>query len=240
MSGVGGAVDEPQLYVDPPNGPVRAVALVLHGGRSRSVETVPDRSLAVLRMVPFARALRRATAGRDLAVARLIFRVRGWNGERRSPVADARWALDELTRRFPGQPIGLVGHSMGGRTALYAADHGGVRSVVLLAPWIEPGDPFRPLAGRRVLIVHGSADRTTDPRNSAALADRARSVADQVTFVDMSREGHAMLRRARQWHDLAAGFTVGALLEGAPEGSGRRPWTKVVRQALAGATLLQG
>ena len=89
-------------------------------------------------------------AGRDgLAVARLRYRVRGWNGADAAPVADAHWALDQLTARFPGVPIALVGHSMGGRAALYAAGHPAVRAVVGLAPWIEPGDTERTIDGLR-------------------------------------------------------------------------------------------
>jgi dienelactone hydrolase len=235
---------EPSLHVEQPDGPVRGIALVLHGGRARSHQSVPPLSLAVLRMAPFAGALERAGGPGGLAVARLRFRVRGWNGDERSPVPDARWALDQLSERYPDVPIGLVGHSMGGRTALYVADHDSVVSAVLLAPWIEPGDPEAPLTGRRVLIVHGTLDRMTDPRASAALAQRARPLAAQLTYVQVKGDRHAMLRRAALWHRLTAGFTVGAVLNPAldestePAGTNVVTEQNVVTEALAGAPSL--
>ena len=104
--------------------------------------------LAVLRMRPFVASLRRH-GGRDgLVVAQLRYRVRGWNGADRSPVADAAWALDRLIATASRTcPSALVGHSMGGRTAMYVAGHESVRAVVGLAPWIEAGDPVDRLAG---------------------------------------------------------------------------------------------
>src|SRR6201999_3081874 len=114
---------------------VTAVALVLHGGRSNSTEPVPRTASAALRMIPFARSLSRAGASDGLAVARLRYRQRGWNGSAQPPVQDASWALARLRERFPDRPIALIGHSMGGRTAMYVADDPAVRCVVGLAPW---------------------------------------------------------------------------------------------------------
>src|ERR1700759_4470304 len=87
-----------------------AVVLVLHGGRDHSGDPVRPNQLAVLRMLPFGHAIVRAGGGR-LAVHRLLYAVRGWNEPTRSPMRDARWALRQLTDRYPGRPIGLVGHS---------------------------------------------------------------------------------------------------------------------------------
>lgn len=224
---------EPTLLVDDAAGPVRGVALVLHGGRSRSHLPVTGVQLAVLRMRPFVTALRRhGRAG--LVVAQVRYRVRGWNGAERSPVPDTLWALDRLANRFPDVPVALVGHSMGGRAALYAAGHDAVRSVVGLAPWIEPGDPVDPVAGRRVLIVHGDADRMTDPRASASFARHAVPIAESVTFVSVAGERHAMLRRAGLWHDLAAGFVAATVLGLSPEQSGKGDTAKVLAGALSG------
>jgi pimeloyl-ACP methyl ester carboxylesterase len=224
---------EPKLLVDSAAGPVRGVALVLHGGRSRSHMPVNAAQLAVLRMRPFVTTLRRNRRS-GLVVAQVRYRVRGWNGAERSPVPDTLWALDQLATRFPDVPIALVGHSMGGRAALYAAGHEAVRSVVGLAPWIEPGDPVEPLAGRRVLIVHGDADRMTDPRASASFARRAERIAESVTFVSVAGERHAMLRRAGLWHDVAAGFVAATVLGHSPRGSGKGDTAKVLAGALAG------
>jgi dienelactone hydrolase len=229
---------EPALAVRVPRGPVRAVALVLHGGRAQGTGPVRASQLAVLRMVPFAIALRRAGAVDGLAVARLRYVQRGWNGAARAPVADARWALAELERRFPGTPVALVGHSMGGRAALYVADHPTVRAVVALAPWIENGDPVTQLAGRRVLIAHGTRDRMTSPPASAGYARNAARVAASVSFVSVQDERHAMLRRARVWRELTTGFVLGVLWARQPAGTGQPRTTNVLAQALAGRASL--
>jgi dienelactone hydrolase len=90
--------------------------------------------------VPIARRIARGGHGR-FAVIRLRYAVHGWNGELQSPLADANWALDQLTEQFGSLPIGLVGHSLGGRTALRLAGHPEVQSVVALAPWLPEDEP---------------------------------------------------------------------------------------------------
>jgi pimeloyl-ACP methyl ester carboxylesterase len=225
---------QPDLTVDTPRAPVRGVALVLHGGRSTSVEPTRSRQLSVLRMIPFANALKRAGAKDGLAVARLRFAVRGWNGAERSPVADARWALGQLAERFPDTPVVLVGHSMGGRTALYVTGYPTVTGTVALAPWLERGDPVEQLAGRRLLIAHGTRDRMTSAPGSAAYARMARAAGAVVTYVGVEDDSHAMLRRASTWHQLTAGWTVGVLF-GRPPGAAGSTTANVLAEALAGA-----
>jgi pimeloyl-ACP methyl ester carboxylesterase len=226
------------LEVDSVPDDVRAVALVLHGGRSRSVAPVRPNQLAVLRMRPFAASLASTGSAHGLAVARLRFRVRGWNGAEASPVADATWALDQLAERFGEVPVALVGHSMGGRTALYSAGHRTVRTVVGLAPWIEPGDPSDQLAGRRVLIVHGDADRMTSAPESARYAQDAARVAESVGYVSVRGGKHAMLGRARLWHDLATGFVLAATCDVPADGTVGANSANLVMDALAGHTSL--
>jgi alpha-beta hydrolase superfamily lysophospholipase len=213
---------------------VRGVALVLHGGRAVSELPVRANHLAVLRMVPFARALRAAGSEHGLAVARLRFAVRGWNGDVQAPVADARWALEHLAARFPGAPVAIVGHSMGGRTALHAADHSNVQAVVGVAPWIEPGDPVEQLTGRRVLLAHGSRDRVTSAAASAGYVQRAAAVAASAAYVSVSGDRHAMLRRATVWHELTAGFVIGVLFGRAVGRTTRDDTANVLVRALAG------
>ena len=99
---------------------------------------------------------------------------------------------------------------MGARAAMRVAGHPDVAAVAGLAPWLPPGEPVGQLAGRRVLLVHGSADRITRPEDTWAYAERARSVAD-VTAVEIRNGDHAMLRRARVWHSVAAEFARSVL-----------------------------
>jgi dienelactone hydrolase len=229
---------EPFLGVAEPDGPVRAVALVLHGGRAKSTAPVRARQLAVIRMRPFVSSLH--TAGRDagLAVARLRYLARGWNGAAQAPVHDVRWALGRLADRFPHVPIALVGHSMGGRAALYAAGHHAVRAVVGLAPWLEPGDPDGQLTDRDVLLAHGDRDRTTSAKRSAAYAAAAAPHTALMTHVGVHGEGHAMLHRARLWHELTTGYVLAVLCGRSPTETVGEPAANLVTQALAGAGTL--
>ena len=100
---------------------------------------------------------------------------------------------------------------MGGRTALRVADHAAVSAVCALEPWTLDDEPVRQLAGRSVLIAHGDREHTTDPRLSYQFAVRAKQVTSRVCRFDVLGDGHAMLRRAYDWSELAARF-VGAEL----------------------------
>jgi pimeloyl-ACP methyl ester carboxylesterase len=188
-----------------------AVVLLLHGGTTDSLAPVRAFDSGVLRMVPFGRSVVRAGRGR-IMLASLRYAVRGWNGDQESPIPDARWALDRIAERFVDLPVGLVGHSLGGRVALRVADHGGVRSVAALAPWLPPGESIPALDGRAVLLAHGTADRRTDPGETFDLAERLAAQGVDVELVKFPGSGHAMLFPARPWHDLVAGFMVRTLL----------------------------
>jgi len=231
------------LAVAPPPGDVRAIALVLHGGRAKSSAPVRERQLTVVRMKPFVTTLVRDGALHGLAVARLRYAVRGWNGDKQSPLHDVRHALDQLTARFPERPIALVGHSMGGRAALHEAGHSNVDAIVALAPWIERGDPIDGLRGRRVLIAHGTRDRTTSPKASAALARHLQGIAASASFVAVHREGHGLIRRARLWHELTSAYVLATVCDVAPGESVGTDATNVVRnavqKALAGEPVLE-
>ena len=191
-------------------GPVLGAALVLHGGRVASREPVTGRQLAVLRVALLAAELHRRVADHGIAVWNLRFGVRGWNGAEASPVADALWALEQI-KLHSGVSVVVVGHSMGGRTALRVAGHESVRGVVALAPWLPEGEPVAELRGRSLVIGHGSADRITDPRASARYAERARAVAKSVSFLEIPGAGHALLKHRRQWNRLTASGVVDVL-----------------------------
>lgn len=190
---------------------VSAVAIVLHGGQQTSRRAAHRARGTYLRMLPFVTDLRDAGRQHDLAVWLLRYRYRGWNAPAKDPVKDAEWAIEQARQRHPGAPIVLVGHSMGGRAALRAARHPSVVAVCALAPWIEDGEPVEHLAGRSVLIAHGSRDRVTDPRKSYRFALETKGITDQVCRFDIVNDGHAMLRRSTEWHELTTRFVLGAL-----------------------------
>jgi pimeloyl-ACP methyl ester carboxylesterase len=157
-------------------------------------------------MVPFARELHREGARSGVAVWSLRYRVRGWNGAEASPVADARWALAEVRSRHGDVPVVLVGHSMGGRTALRVGDDPSVVGIVALAPWLPPDEPRVPLTGRRLLVVHGTLDRWTDPLASHAYVEQAAGQGVDAVWVPIEGQGHFMLRTRDRWRSLTSTF----------------------------------
>ena len=225
---------EPALAVTLPAGEVRAIALVLHGGRVRGHGRVRPTQMAPLRMAPFAASLIRGGRSHGLAVARLRYLVRGWNGAARSPVADVEWALARLAARFGAAPIALIGHSMGGRAAIYAAAHPSVDGIVGLAPWIEKSDPYDQVAGRHVLVVHGDRDRITNPQESAAWTQRAARVAASASYVGIRDGRHALLQRPGLWHSLTTAYVLAVLCNVPPAETDSSAAANVVAQVLAG------
>jgi alpha-beta hydrolase superfamily lysophospholipase len=186
-----------------------AVVLVLHGGASRPGRSeVHPAQLSVLRMVPIARRIARAGRGR-VAVLRLLNSHRGWDTTS-TPVADVAWALAQVRERYGDLPVGLVGHSLGGRAALLAGGQDGVRAVVALNPWVYPTD-HADLSGRRVLIVHGTDDRVADPQRAQVVADALAATTD-VEFLPIAGGKHAMLSRGGQFERAATDFVLAALL----------------------------
>lgn len=204
----GAIAHAPEVMVRTGTAPVQGVALVLHGGRANSFEPVRSRHLSPARMVPFGRLLHSWGSAAGLETWSLRNRVRGWNGEHMSPLHDARWALEQIRERRPGLPVYLLGHSMGGLTALCAADDPQVRAVIALAPWVDSTTPTQQLAGRRVLMVHGDADRWTSPRQSLRYAQRIQHVADDVRYVTLTGAGHFMLTKVPVWHELSASYLL--------------------------------
>lgn len=183
----------------------RAITLVLHGGAQHGTNPLDGRSLSWRRARALARHLAGVTTADGIGVVVLRYRVRGWNaGHARlpSPVADARWALDEIARAHD-LPVAVVGHSMGARTGVAVADHPSVRGVVALAPWLPPDDPVAPLSGKKLRAAHGSLDRITSARATRAYVARAAAVAD-AEFTDMGAVGHYLLRRVPLWNAYAA------------------------------------
>jgi dienelactone hydrolase len=214
---------EPAVSVWRARGRTEAVVLVLHGGAERGTGGVPPWKPAYLRMVPIARALHRAGRGDGVEVRLLRNRRYGWNAPAMDPLDDARWALERIRADHPGLPVVLVGHSMGARVALRVADDPAVRGVCALAPWTPRGEPVDAVAGRSVLIVHGTRDRMTSPAESHAFAERAEGVAARVARFEIANEGHAMLRRSSVWTRLTIAFTL-EVLAGDPADELRGAW----------------
>ena len=201
------------------------VVILLHGGASRRGDMmVSPTQLSVLRMVPIAERVKHV--GRDrLAVFRLLNSVRGWDSSH-TPVSDVRWALGEIADRLGSElPTCLIGHSLGGRAALLAGDAAPVTSVVALAPWVYPTDAHGGLAGRKVLVVHGTNDRIARPDRSEAVTKGLSDLAE-VSYVRVTGGKHAMLKRHRVFDGLAADFAAATLLGGTKD--------PTVARALAG------
>jgi pimeloyl-ACP methyl ester carboxylesterase len=185
--------------------PLNGVALILPGGKVRSHARSRPWHLSVVRMRPFGRSIHREIPSAE--VWDLRYRFRGWNGSETSPVADAQWALDQVRERYGEVPVVLIGHSMGGRTALRLCGDPSVVGVVALAPWLPPGEPLPPAGSGQLLIAHGNRDRWTDPAASLQYALAATETAKSVRYVEVAGETHAMLKRPRLWHDLATEAT---------------------------------
>jgi pimeloyl-ACP methyl ester carboxylesterase len=194
-----------------PSAAPRGIVLMLHGGASRGVDPVGPRSASFWRTSAMRNAIEKKVLDQGLSLWLLRFGVRGWNaglGAEPSPVPDARWALDQAAGEHPDVPVVLLGHSMGGRTAMRVAGHDSVVGVVALAPWLERSDPVRTLAGRHLIAGHGSRDRITSARATRAYVEQARQVAASARFVDMGRLGHYMLHKPRQWNRFALESTL--------------------------------
>lgn len=196
--------------ITPPT-PPRGVALVLHGGAVHSHRPVTHRSASWQRAHSLQRDIAPALSEHGIAVWLLRFASRGWNDPAApSPLPDARWALDRVHDEV-GVPVALVGHSMGARAAVHVADHASVRGVVALAPWLPAGEPIRALAGRQLVVGHGSRDRITSFALSRRYVERSRAVTTAASFHTMGPLGHYMLRDRGAWNAFATSAVLGVL-----------------------------
>ncbi|MEU5277417.1 alpha/beta hydrolase [Streptomyces asoensis] len=195
---------------------VSGVVLLLPGG-----EEVSGRRPSAVWTDGSVRGLGRrlARAGREegLALHTVRYRYRGWNGSEAHLAADAVWAADEAVRRYGDVPVCLAGVDMGARAALRAAGHEAVNSVLAIAPWLPEEDmaaapePVKQLAGRRVLIVHGTKDERCDPELSFRLASRAKKANRDVCRFEVHSDGHGLHQYRGEVLALAEDFVMGAL-----------------------------
>ena len=190
-----------------PDGPPVAAAVVchahpLHGG-----------------MMHFKPVFRAAKALQSAGVAALRFNFRGvgrstgshdhGSGEQE----DARAALFELERRFPGLPLVLGGFSFGATTALrVAARDPRVRAVLALGyPLLRAADTA-PLAAVRPprLFVQGEHDEFGP---GEALRALVLPLAPPREIVIVPGADHYFTERLEELHSAVAGW------------AGRRPWS---------------
>jgi len=183
-------------------GTPRAVILMLHGGKDSSNVPVDERSLSRRRSLSMQDAIAPAALDDAISTWLLTYRVRGWNGGG-GPVADARWALEQVRRELGEVPVCLLGHSMGARTAIHVADHPQVTGVVGLAPWWPGDESIAALTGKHLMAAHGRRDRITSYRQTTRFVELARQMATSAGLRDMGPVGHYMLRRSGTWNDVA-------------------------------------
>lgn len=195
----------------------RGLVVMLHGGAEHGVEPTGSLHRPWLRSLLMMNQLLGPLHRAGLDVWLLRYRHVGWNASRdlHSPVPDARWALEQARPSYDGEhrPVVLLGHSMGARTAVAVADDPLVRGVVGLAPWFPPGEPVQPLRGKRLVAVHGRADRITSYAATEQFLARAAGVGARTQLVDMGDLGHYMLRGARDWNTAARSYTLEMFLD---------------------------
>ncbi|MEU6381821.1 alpha/beta hydrolase [Streptomyces sp. NPDC046909] len=209
---------------------VSGVVLLLPGGEETSVRR-PSPMMAAASVRALGRRLSRAGREEGLATHVVHYRYRGWNGPEAHLAQDAGWATEEIVRRYGDVPVCLAGLDMGARAALHAGGHEAVNSVLAIAPWLPeedvaaPPEPVKQLAGRRVLLVHGTNDERTDPELSFRLAARAKKANRDVCRFEVHSDGHALRQHRDEVLALAEDFVMGALFG--------RTFSRPVEDALA-------
>ena len=193
-------------------GSPRGIVLFLHGGADRGTSPVGDRSLSWRRSRWMMHEIAPRLHDAGLEPWLLRYGVKGWNQHLMSPVADARWALDELRRERGSLPVVLLGHSMGGRTAVRVSDDPSVVGVVALAPWLPKGEPVETLTGKHLAAAHGPGDRITRFKDTRYYVERAQPFAASTSLTPMEGLGHYMLKGRECWNAFAGDKSVGLLV----------------------------
>ncbi|MEU5896273.1 MULTISPECIES: alpha/beta fold hydrolase [Streptomyces] len=194
---------------------VGGVVLLLPGGAETSSRRPSPLAGAGVRAL----GRRLAQDGREAGLVTHVvhYRCRGWNGAQAELARDTNWAADEIVRLYGDVPVCLAGVDMGGRAALRAGGHAAVNSVLAMAPWLPeddvaaPPEPVKQLAGRRVLIVHGTNDERTDPELSFRFAERAKKANRDVCRFEVHSDGHRLQQHQAEVLALASDFVMGTL-----------------------------
>ena len=100
-----------------------------------------------------------------------------------------------MRERYDAANIVVVGHSMGGRVAAHLSASGDVGAVVALAPWWPREDAELIPDTCRLLVLHGTADRWTDPHSSYKQTLRARERGVDANWISIEGGGHQLIRQ---------------------------------------------
>lgn len=190
-------------------GPALAV-LVLPGGTDFSYRPFSAVQGSALRMYPFTASIQ-AAFGPRVRVRQARYRVYGWNGGQASPMPYARNALERLSSDYPGVPVAVIGHSMGGRIAAQLGDDPRVTDVLALAPWWQFADWRQIHDDVRVVAMHGEADTVTRARRTAKGVRELAERGLDATYVSVPGGQHPMLDHIGLWHGEALSFVSHAL-----------------------------
>jgi len=192
-------------YADPAG--ATGLVVVAHGGRQRSRQPTPDWAHALTRMFSFVDVAVRADPAAAVGLVR--YRHRGWN-EHGDALTDLLAVLDAVAEGDIRRVV-LVGHSMGGRAVIGAADHPLVVGVAALAPWLTASDAVPDLSGRLVVVAHGDRDRITSAAMTQRYVERARAAGNALAMFSVAGDGHAMLRRGSDWDELVRRTIISSL-----------------------------
>ena len=155
----------------------------------------------------------------DLAFLEVKFRIKSWH--RLDMCAEDTLAAVNLAVRAGARAALLLGFSMGGAVAIKAAGHPSVTTVLGLAPWIPDRLSLVPLRGRRLVVLHGTLDRSlpgipgVSPSSSRHGFERARGEGVDGTYTLVEGGIHPVavrtpwggaipMPRARRWAQLVA------------------------------------
>jgi len=199
----------PHIRKTCPPVPPRGLIILLHGGAERSTQQVNALRPAWQQVLRIQRAIAERTNDAGIAVWAVRHAVAGWNDNSDpDPVQDARKTISAVRLAFGDLPIVLTGHSMGGRTAVRAADDPSVVGVVGLAPWLPDQESVQPLAGKHLRVAHARLDWISPVSEMQPFLNRAKSVTASYQVHDLGHDIHSMVFGSR-WHE----FTLTQTLE---------------------------